>query len=172
MLSKTCKICQENKQVSEFHISRWGLYGVKPVCKLCRKDQNREYAKRIKADDKNYDITEKRCTYCKKIKPRDEMIKNITKKDGMNSQCIECCRKDTCKKPPKVRAKKIKEPKPEKPKKPKKPKKEKLHHVDEMNIRCRKCGVVKLFIEYRQFKPDYYCGVCIQCCHKRQTSSQ
>ena len=96
MITKICKKCNIEKNVTEYHISREGINGVKPICKSCRKIENHEdVVKNKETNMKNFtDLPkEKKCCYCKIVKSRDEMVKNITRKDGMNSYCIQCCRK-------------------------------------------------------------------------------
>ena len=46
VLTKTCTTCKKDKKLSEFHKCKGGAYGVKSVCKECRKEEKKEYSSR------------------------------------------------------------------------------------------------------------------------------
>jgi len=46
MNTKKCTTCKIDKEYSEFHKQKHGLYGIKSVCKECRKIEKDEYQKR------------------------------------------------------------------------------------------------------------------------------
>lgn len=99
---KTCKICQEAKELTDFGYK--GKY-INSMCKVCRNEQQREYRMKISEDKL------KRCTFCKEEKSKDEFyVTNILK--GIkyyNSRCKCCIAKDyRDKHPKKIYAKKEK----------------------------------------------------------------
>ena len=46
MCKKICNICNEEKNISEFHKMKKGLFGVRTTCKECRKKVAKEYKSR------------------------------------------------------------------------------------------------------------------------------
>lgn len=53
MCKKTCKECKIEKECSEFHKMKGCLYGVRTVCKECRKKEKEEYSNRPEVKERN-----------------------------------------------------------------------------------------------------------------------
>lgn len=53
---RICSKCHVYKPLSQFHKHRTCLYGAEPICKMCRLEQRREYARRYPERVRNVDL--------------------------------------------------------------------------------------------------------------------
>lgn len=53
MCKKICKECKIEKECSEYHKMKSGLYGVRTVCKECRKKEKEEYHQRPEVKERS-----------------------------------------------------------------------------------------------------------------------
>ena len=108
-MKKTCRRCQEEKDVCEFHKSKSGKFGVMAICKKCDNKRSTEHVRKL-ADDKrkrglikaqrltlvaNEDIKKgkKYCPSCTKVLPVSHFYSNKASNDGCSSHCDKCSRK-------------------------------------------------------------------------------
>lgn len=80
-MDKVCTKCKIEKDVSEFHKCKHGSYGVKSVCKECRKEEKKEYSSR------DY-VIEKQKTYYQdnKVAIRNRLNKHYWTLNGQYHQ--------------------------------------------------------------------------------------
>ena len=57
-MTKRCKVCNIEKPISEFHKMKGCLYGVRTICKECRKIERKEYSKLPHVVEKNKNMLE------------------------------------------------------------------------------------------------------------------
>ena len=80
---KKCKICNELKQLNDFHKNSSGKYGYHNDCKICRskKRKNLNY-KQINED--------KKCMCCKIILSANNFYKDKSNSTGLQTYCKQC----------------------------------------------------------------------------------
>lgn len=90
MKIKICTKCHQEKDVSEFHKQKLGLFGVRSVCKNClRSSQAKEKELRLTLIPKGCKI----CAKCNEIKVLSEFYKHKNCKFGVHSECKKCDKK-------------------------------------------------------------------------------
>lgn len=92
--SKICSKCHVEKPLDQYEKSRTELYGVRAVCRECRKAENKEYYARrygLKRDLLPEPVNSgKVCRRCRQEKPFAEYHPDKRASDGCNSQCKKC----------------------------------------------------------------------------------
>lgn len=92
MITKVCKKCGIDKELSAFSKSSVNKYGVSTTCKECRNWEHRsDESKRLYLEKKQLsDGGRKRCAKCKEIKAIDSFRLAKNRPDGRRPYCIEC----------------------------------------------------------------------------------
>lgn len=86
LTSKECRSCGDVKPLSAFYRLADGAGGVRAWCRTCATARDREYRSRRSFDP---NVTEKSCTRCRLVKPRDAFAKGQAT-GGLHSWCREC----------------------------------------------------------------------------------
>lgn len=89
MLFKTCKECQQFKNIEEFYKSPAYLDGYTIKCKECTRAYDQEMINRIR---QRQIPLKKKCCRCKQEKDSGQFHKRLRNADGLRSECIECTR--------------------------------------------------------------------------------
>lgn len=92
---KVCKMCHEEKPLSEFHRHPCTKDGHRGKCKTCRSKE--EKGRKIVVSYLPMLGLRKACTKCKVEKDGCEFYKNPRSKNGYTTECKECRRKDSLK---------------------------------------------------------------------------
>lgn len=82
-LVKTCKFCNQTKNINMYHIQKTGFLGRNSVCKDCRKIKR----KKIICNQKVGLIM---CNKCGLRKDQSDFYKNNSSKNGLQSYCKKC----------------------------------------------------------------------------------
>lgn len=90
---KSCKSCQEDKQLDGFYPYAKGRDGTTARCRRCIVAAQSKRAER----NKSFNLArpearpeKKRCTRCLEVKPRSYFCQNIRRHDGLNPYCRPC----------------------------------------------------------------------------------
>jgi hypothetical protein len=89
---KTCNYCKNNIELTNFYKNKNTKDGYTSLCKICyMSDERKETIKnqKKKLNEENNKI----CSTCKKVLNKEKFHKKKSKKDGLASQCRECCKK-------------------------------------------------------------------------------
>ncbi len=89
---KICKHCQVSKNVDEFHFTTNTLDGRENLCRECRLEQRKEFAKlnQEKINLGLISILEKKCKFCKQIRTIENFNKDSSRGDGYDTGCKSC----------------------------------------------------------------------------------
>jgi len=89
-LYKTCKKCNETKELEKYHILKKGFLGRNSICKICRKKQRKQSS----TIQKTIDIKKLYlCNKCNKRKNSKNFYRNSSSKNGLQSYCKICQKK-------------------------------------------------------------------------------
>lgn len=86
--SKICTQCNENKTLNNYYLDRTVITktSYRSKCKSCCSSN----LKSRKSNDKNIELTKKKCNVCEIMKPIDSYFKSTRHKDGYFSFCKIC----------------------------------------------------------------------------------
>ena len=84
--TKICVRCKQELPIDNFYISKNGK--INSYCKTCDKERKRDNKPTEPVLDLN---SYKICTCCGQRKLVTEFSKHIRRKDGLSTQCKECC---------------------------------------------------------------------------------
>lgn len=87
MLTKRCRVCTQEKELSEFSAHPNTRDGRAGICKPCHNEYLR---KRYKRKRPLLPRGHKLCPRCKKVLPLDQFAANAARKDGRQSYCNAC----------------------------------------------------------------------------------
>jgi hypothetical protein len=87
MTTKSCKICKNRYELSEFYKNPNHKDGLLPQCKSCVLKYDRE---RIEKHPGPKTTGTKICSSCKEIKPVTEYTKRLRSRDGLRNRCRSC----------------------------------------------------------------------------------
>lgn len=90
---KTCSSCGKTLPLSDFGKNESRADGLQPMCKECKRKDQKEYRDRMKtaiAPKAEKDPETKRCPKCGRDLPRSAFHAKLEAKDGLQSWCKEC----------------------------------------------------------------------------------
>ncbi len=92
MHTKRCSTCQQMKTLENFSKCKSRSDGLYPICKECHKESRIKKHEQLKEHGFKY-VTEKLCTNCKTIKPREAFGRDSYKTTGLQNFCRDCSSK-------------------------------------------------------------------------------
>jgi len=87
---KTCSGCKRTLPAEAFHQSNNSKDGLRPMCKACRKTEQKKVQARYQQDRAKHPATEKSCTSCKRTLPVASFHHARSTKDGYAVYCKQC----------------------------------------------------------------------------------
>jgi len=76
--TKICRVCNIDKNLTQFHKSNARKSGIDSMCKKC--DKAKSLLRRVK-----------KCSSCRAEKAKTQFSKNKYKPDGLATECKKCC---------------------------------------------------------------------------------